>query len=879
MQKKKRSALLLAAITIGLFVILTNYIFVGAEESKPDLIIKDIIIFGGKLRVQYANIGNGNASEGFKISLSDDCTNTITNYYGCTAYKTVSNGAEMNPNEERYEEFDIYKIGTVNLSASIDSDNIIAESNESNNIFTKTITIGSIKPDLIISDIKIEQRSGDVGKYIYVTMENIGGDAIPANRIIGVDIKDLDTGDTYSSGKTGNIISGFKEELSSAYTIKEKSSGIYRLEAKVDTTNAYTESNENNNTFAKTIIIKPDLIVKEIVEIPNSVSQTGIRVKFVNIGTVNAQEGFKIKLRDAINSGDFPLYKIVQNGAEMNPNEERYVDFPLNPGTYFSLLAEVDTDNIIDESNEANNYITVQKVIVNNPISFTKPDLTITSLGFASYNNVKGEEGTLSVTIKNLGANLTNSTGLLNWYNNFSAQNFIFINPTPSITSYLSNRVLPTESYPLLTNESIIFYWSGKFETVGNFDLKFTVDNANELQEIDETNNTLTKTITIHDKLPRPDFIIKEVNIPTTIKMGEESTAEFYLYNQGNATHSKNLSWAVLGESEVLFTKIVSDNCDVNNLILEPQKGCSVQIGIKPYAYSGIGIKKLVLIVDAAKVVAELDENNNTLTKIITVISNSTTPIPTIPTPTPTTPTPTTPAPPPTSTPVPSPDSDYINQLRERIKKLEYRISELEKKLIETEKKLVEKIDDKLTSRLKGKILLQVEQNGEAWYVDPMSGKKFYLRDGNGAYTVLNVFGLGITNTDLAKIPVGIEERAKDQDSDSDGLPDKLEEALGTNVNNKDSDNDGHLDGEEVKNNYNPKGEGKSKVDTNLTNRLKGKILLQVQANGQAWYINPTDGKRYYMKDGSQAYQIMRFLSLGIKNDDLRKIGVGELVE
>jgi len=53
--------------------------------------------------------------------------------------------------------------------------------------------------------------------------------------------------------------------------------------------------------------------------------------------------------------------------------------------------------------------------------------------------------------------------------------------------------------------------------------------------------------------------------------------------------------------------------------------------------------------------------------------------------------------------------------------------------------------------------------------------------------------------------------------------------------------------------------------------------VLQVQDRGQAWYINPKDGKRYYMKDGKLAYQIMRYLSLGITNEDIRQIAVGEL--
>jgi hypothetical protein len=41
--------------------------------------------------------------------------------------------------------------------------------------------------------------------------------------------------------------------------------------------------------------------------------------------------------------------------------------------------------------------------------------------------------------------------------------------------------------------------------------------------------------------------------------------------------------------------------------------------------------------------------------------------------------------------------------------------------------------------------------------------------------------------------------------------------------------------------------------------------------------VNPADGKRYYMKDGDIAYEIMRYLSLGITNKDLEKIRIGEL--
>lgn len=142
-----------------------------------------------------------------------------------------------------------------------------------------------------------------------------------------------------------------------------------------------------------------------------------------------------------------------------------------------------------------------------------------------------------------------------------------------------------------------------------------------------------------------------------------------------------------------------------------------------------------------------------------------------------------------------------------------------------TEEKSLTIVDKNLQSKLKGYILLQVESVGEAWYVNPADGKRYYMKDGATAYEMMRKFGLGITNSDLAKIP---QENGK---------------------------------------NNNP----------SLVNKLKGKILLQVQSHGEAWYINPKTGYKYYMKDGNVAYSLMRFHSLGITNKDLEKIPMGEL--
>ncbi len=190
----------------------------------------------------------------------------------------------------------------------------------------------------------------------------------------------------------------------------------------------------------------------------------------------------------------------------------------------------------------------------------------------------------------------------------------------------------------------------------------------------------------------------------------------------------------------------------------------------------------------------------------------------------------------------------------------------------EQEKTKNQGLDKNLVNRVRGRILLQVENNGEAYYVKPNDGKRVYMKDGSVAYGIMRDLGLGIKNIDLAKIPVGFEDRFSDIDTDGDGLADKLEEGLGTDSSKVDTDGDGVNDKAEILAGTNPLGAGKLIYDNSLASRLAGRIVLQVEKHGEAWYINPVDGKRYYMKDGSAAYQIMRYLSLGITNEDLDKI-------
>lgn len=58
----------------------------------------------------------------------------------------------------------------------------------------------------------------------------------------------------------------------------------------------------------------------------------------------------------------------------------------------------------------------------------------------------------------------------------------------------------------------------------------------------------------------------------------------------------------------------------------------------------------------------------------------------------------------------------------------------------------------------------------------------------------------------------------------------------------------------------------------NLSSRLSGQILLDVDNRGEAWYVYPGDSHRYYLGTPQDAYSIMKNLSLGISNDNFSKI-------
>lgn len=177
--------------------------------------------------------------------------------------------------------------------------------------------------------------------------------------------------------------------------------------------------------------------------------------------------------------------------------------------------------------------------------------------------------------------------------------------------------------------------------------------------------------------------------------------------------------------------------------------------------------------------------------------------------------------------------------------------------------------DTSLLKRLLGKIIIKVQSVGEAYYVDPNTKKTHYLGKPDDALKVMRERGIGITNANLNKIQLGLGKMSG-PDTDGDGLSDIFEDAIKTDKAKVDSDGDTYSDKDELNSGFDPRsGAGKKmEYSLNFATEQKGKIFLQVEGNGEAWYLNPSDNKRYFMGRPTDAYNLMRTFGLGISNAD-----------
>ncbi|MEH2348640.1 MAG: CARDB domain-containing protein [Nostoc sp.] len=371
---------------------------IAINGPKPDLIIQNVsapslVDPGSLITVNYQLANQGTATAGtsttkFYLSkdaaLSNDDTLLASNqnyfYSGLGAgyYSSESDFFVLSSSTT---------FGNYYLLLQADGNGEIFESNESNNVTAKAITVAA--PDLLIQNPSAP-ASANIGTSITLSyqVKNQGNGKASINSTYFYLSKDtsFSNDDVYLGSDFVNNLndlapSAVSSESTSLSISRTITTGSYYLLYKADGSGSLRESNENNNVVAKAITITaPDLVIQNATSASSAAIGTTLLVNYQlknqGNGTAGGSKTSFYLSRDTTfgDDDDISLGTEIDASASVTPSAviSRSTSITLAPtinaGKYY-LILKADGPGNVAESNEGNNafYITTQ--ITLNPVN------------------------------------------------------------------------------------------------------------------------------------------------------------------------------------------------------------------------------------------------------------------------------------------------------------------------------------------------------------------------------------------------------------------------------------------------------------------------------------------------------------------------------
>ncbi len=296
--------------------------------------------------------------------------------------------------------------GSYYLIAKADADDVLLESNESNNTYARGFSVG---PDLVVSTVSVPAAAAP-GATITATytVKNQGTTAAGASTLEffwSTNIS-LEAGDP-SLGTTGvgSLVPNGTQSGQFALQIPTDATlGTYYIFAKSDSANAVGESKESNNATRASIDIGGDLVVSSLV----APAVLGIGVPFTATDTTKNEGGttigpsvthFYLSVNAGLSVDDTFLGSrtVASLGAGEASTGNNTLTIPdgTPAGSYY-LFAKADGPNAVTETQEGNNT-EIKSVKVG-------PDLTV-SISSATSPVHAGATTAVKDTVTNKGAN------------------------------------------------------------------------------------------------------------------------------------------------------------------------------------------------------------------------------------------------------------------------------------------------------------------------------------------------------------------------------------------------------------------------------------------------------------------------------------------
>lgn len=319
---------------------------------------------------------------------------------------------------------------------------------------------------------------------------------------------------------------------------------------------------------------------------------------------------------DEIDNNAFLLASISHSG-NMQPNDEYSRSWTgslptgISAGTYYIYVYTDATDNVFEYLFNDNN------IVRSAPITVGIPDLQVMQLT-APDTLVACYPMNISYVVKNVGNgavenwNVTDRIGLSTDVN--------MTNPITISERATALNLQPDETTTLLVNTALPNVQEGTYH------LFVTADAGNTLIEPNESNNTLRKYPVFVEHQPLPDLKPLNLALPTTINAGNEINIEFDVTNIGELD---------LLDATCDIELFATNGVDSIPCVLQSQSlplgwpNVSIQVGDTVHFVRTVMVSSWVteaystflLVVDPENKIVEMDEANNVVSNLVTVIN------------------------------------------------------------------------------------------------------------------------------------------------------------------------------------------------------------------------------------------------------------------
>ena len=458
------------------------------SDPRPDLTVTKLIPestaceAGARLRVQ-AEIKNQGTKDayGFFVSLTGDGF-SVRNIEirrldaGATVPVAFSIPTPSEP-------------GDLVITAFADCEDTIEESNEANNKRSTTVRLEAA-PDLAVIEVEPQKEGYNAGETVTIRTVIVN----QGNQDAGTFVVRLEADGTPAQTQTvPGLPAGEEIPLTWTFPAPTLSETEERaLHVKADSTDVIPEPNEENNEGIGSVTIlgeKPDLTVTSVKADAGSYKPyetVTIAVTVRNEGIISAPASSVRLTGESIPTQDMALPSL-QPGASHAVSFRFSAPYIVGEQEY-GLMAIADPDDMIVESDESNNQ-GEGSFIISNPLA----DLTVTEVRADREEYAEGENGSVTVTVKNQGARTVEEAMLRLTLGDFFSETL----PAGGIDAGESVEV----TFPFVAPETLERLTVTAIATADPEDL---------IPESNEHNNTLSGSLTVKPILP--DLAITATN-------------------------------------------------------------------------------------------------------------------------------------------------------------------------------------------------------------------------------------------------------------------------------------------------------------------------------------------------------------------------------